>query len=92
MLRNALRIGLVFAGAVKKWGRMSVEVEQAILDSGERVNNQLRRHLRIMNGISQVSPLLGLLGTVLGMIVSFNGISAAIAQDEQRLARCRRLR
>jgi biopolymer transport protein ExbB len=37
-----------------------------------------------MNGISQVSPLLGLLGTVLGMIVSFNGISAGTSADGQR--------
>src|SRR5205085_11165986 len=81
---NKSPISLVFAGAVKKWGRMSVEVEQAILDSGERVNNQLRNHLRLMNGISQVSPLLGLLGTVLGMIASFNGISASAGADGQR--------
>jgi biopolymer transport protein ExbB len=81
---NKSPIGLVFAAAVKKWGRASVEVEQAILDSGERVNNQLRRYLRLMSGISQVSPLLGLLGTVLGMIASFNGISAADGAAGQR--------
>ena len=81
---NNSPVALVFAAAVKKWGRTSVEVEQAILDAGERVNNQLRRHLRLMNGISQVAPLLGLLGTVLGMIVSFNGISAAAGAEGQR--------
>src|SRR5688572_17702500 len=81
---NKSPIALVFASAVKKWGRASVEVEQAILDSGERVNNQLRRHLRLMNGVSQVAPLLGLLGTVMGMIVSFNGISAADGAEGQR--------
>jgi biopolymer transport protein ExbB len=81
---NRSPIAQVFAAAVKKWGRASVEVEQAILDSGERVNNHLRRHLRVMSGISQVSPLLGLLGTVLGMIVSFNGISATTGAEGQR--------
>src|SRR5262245_54844904 len=81
---NKSPVAQVFAAAVKKWGRTSVEVEQAILDSGERVNNQLRRYLRLMSGISQVSPLLGLLGTVLGMIVSFNGISAADGASGQR--------
>jgi biopolymer transport protein ExbB len=83
-LENKSPVALVFAAAVKKWGRTSVEVEQAILDSGERVSSQLRRYLRMMNGISQVSPLLGLLGTVLGMITSFNGISAAAGADGQR--------
>jgi biopolymer transport protein ExbB len=81
---NKSPVAQVFAAAVKKWGRTSVEVEQAILDSGERVNNQLRRHLRLMNGISQVAPLLGLLGTVMGMIISFNGISSAAGADGQR--------
>jgi biopolymer transport protein ExbB len=81
---NKSPVAQVFAAAVKKWGRTSVEVEQAILDTGERVNNQLRSHLRLMNGISQVAPLLGLLGTVLGMIVSFNGISATAGADGQR--------
>jgi biopolymer transport protein ExbB len=81
---NNSPIAQVFGSAAKKWGKMSVEVEQAILDSGERVSNQLRRHLRVMNGIAQVTPLLGLLGTVLGMIASFNGISAADGADGQR--------
>lgn len=69
----------VFAAAVKKWGRPSVEVEQAIIDSGERVANDLRRYLRLLNGLSTVSPLLGLLGTVCGMIQAFNAIAAADA-------------
>jgi biopolymer transport protein ExbB len=81
---NKSPVAQVFAAAVKKWGKTSVEVEQAILDSGERVNNQLRRHLRLMSGISQVAPLLGLLGTVLGMIASFNGISGSSAAAGQR--------
>jgi len=81
---NRSPVASVFAAAVKKWGKASVEVEQAILDAGERVNNQLRNHLRLMNGIAQVSPLLGLLGTVLGMIASFNGISAQAGAEGQR--------
>jgi biopolymer transport protein ExbB len=66
----------VFAAAVRKWGRSSVEVEQAIIDSGERVTNGLRRYLRLINGIATVAPLLGLLGTVVGMIHAFNGLDA----------------
>ncbi len=82
---NRSPVAVVFAAAVKKWGRASVEVEQAILDSGERVTNQLRRHLRLFSGISQVSPLLGLLGTVVGMIMSFNAISSSDAMGQREL-------
>jgi biopolymer transport protein ExbB len=81
---NKSPMAIVFAAAAKKWGRTSVEVEQAILDSGERVSNQLRRYLRLMSGVSQVAPLLGLLGTVMGMIASFNGISATDGAEGQR--------
>ncbi len=67
----------VFAAAARKWGRAAVEVEQAIIDSGERVTNGLRRYVRVLNGIATVAPLLGLLGTVVGMIKAFNEIAYA---------------
>lgn len=82
---NGSAVAKVFAGAVKKWGRPAVEVEQAILDSGERVTNDLRRYLRLFNGISTVTPLLGLLGTVFGMIHSFNTISSSDAMGKSEL-------
>jgi len=74
----------VFAGAIRKWGRPSVEVEQAIIDAGERVTNDLRRYLRIFNGVHTVAPLLGLLGTVFGMIKAFNmvAVSDALGRPE----------
>ena len=75
----------VFAAAVKKWGKAAVEVEQAILDAGERVTNDLRRYIRLFNAISTVSPLLGLLGTVLGMISCFSTISSADAMGRPEL-------
>lgn len=77
--QNASPIAEVFAHGVRKWGKPSVEVEQAIIDGGERQVGQLRRHLRILNTIATVSPLLGLLGTVQGMIKSFNSIAASPA-------------
>ncbi|MEX2175794.1 MAG: MotA/TolQ/ExbB proton channel family protein [Pirellulaceae bacterium] len=82
---NKSPVAVVFAAAMKKWGKTSVEVEQAILDAGERVTNQLRRHLRMFNGISQVAPLLGLLGTVMGMIMSFNAIAASAGEGQREM-------
>jgi len=75
----------VFAAAVKKWGRPAVEVEQAIIDAGERVTHGLRRYLRLLNGVSTISPLLGLLGTVLGMIKAFNAIATADAMGRPEM-------
>lgn len=70
-------VAAVFAHGVRKWGKPSVEVEQAIIDGGERQVSQLRKHLRVLNGVATVTPLMGLLGTVVGMIQAFNDIASA---------------
>ncbi|HEY4759460.1 MAG TPA: MotA/TolQ/ExbB proton channel family protein [Thermoguttaceae bacterium] len=82
---NGSPVAQVFAGAVRKWGRPSVEVEQGVIDSGERVTNGLRRYLRVFYAVATVGPLLGLLGTVLGMIQTFNVIAAADAQGRPEM-------
>lgn len=78
-------IAAIFAHGLRKWGKSSVEVEQAIIDGGDRQVSQLRKHLRVLNGAATVAPLLGLLGTVVGMIESFNRIATmeAMGKSEQ---------
>lgn len=85
---NGSPISSIFAHGIRKWGKSSVEVEQAIIDGGERQVSQLRKHLRVINGAATVSPLLGLLGTVVGMIESFNTIAtkAAMGKSEELAA------
>lgn len=82
---NGSPVAMVFAGAIRKWGRPSVEVEQAIIDHGERIMNRLRRYLRVFYGIATVGPLLGLMGTVLGMIRTFNVIAKVDALGRAEL-------
>lgn len=82
---NSSAVAEVFAAAMRKWGRPAVEVEQAILDAGERAANGLRRYLRVFNGIATVCPLLGLLGTVVGMIQAFNAIATSQAMGRPEL-------
>lgn len=82
---NGSPIAVLFIAALKKWSRPAVEVEQAILDAGERVTSQLRKYLRLFNAISNLTPLLGLLGTVLGMIEAFNSIAGADAMGRPEL-------
>ncbi|EMI23032.1 biopolymer transport ExbB-related protein [Rhodopirellula maiorica SM1] len=66
----------VFQAAVRRWGRPMFEIEQAVMDAGDRVADGLRRFVRVFHAISNVAPLLGLLGTVLGMIEAFETISS----------------
>jgi biopolymer transport protein ExbB len=83
--KNPSPIAVIITSALKKYGRPAVEVEQAVIDTGERVTNQLRRHLRLLSAISNLSPLLGLLGTVLGMIEAFNVIASTDAMGRPEL-------
>jgi biopolymer transport protein ExbB len=78
-------IANVFAAVVKKWGRPSVELEQTIIDAGERAGAGLRRYVRLFNAVATISPLMGLLGTVFGMIRLFNSISQADAMGRTEL-------
>ena len=79
---NQSPIANIFAHAVRKWGKPSVEVEQAIIDGGERQVAELRRNLRVLSGIHTITPMLGLLGTVWGMLESFSQIAFAGAMGK----------
>jgi len=84
-LENDSTMAQVFAAAVRKWGKTAVEVEQAVLDEGERAANELRRFLRVINGVATVCPLMGLLGTVWGMMEAFEAIASSSAMGRPEL-------
>jgi biopolymer transport protein ExbB len=75
----------VFAAAVRRWGRPAVEIEQAAIDACERELNHLRRYRRVFNGVATIGPMLGLLGTVFGLIHSFNDVASAGAMGRPDL-------
>jgi len=54
----------VFRAALRRWGRPMFEIEQAVMDAGDRVSDGLRKYLRVFHAISNVAPLIGLLGTL----------------------------
>ncbi|HZZ72298.1 MAG TPA: MotA/TolQ/ExbB proton channel family protein [Pirellulales bacterium] len=82
---NGSPIAKIFGAASKKWGKSAVEVEQALIDAGDRAGHELRRYLRVFNGVATVSPMFGLLGTVAGMIQAFSDISSSHAMGKPEL-------
>ncbi|MEZ6062257.1 MAG: MotA/TolQ/ExbB proton channel family protein [Planctomycetaceae bacterium] len=85
--QNGSPMAEVFLHGVRKWGKPSVEIEQAVIDGGERQISQLKKRLRVLNGVATLTPLIGLLGTVIGMIQAFNDIAASNAMGQaQELA------
>ncbi len=83
--KNPNPMSRIMIAALKRYGKSAVEVEQAVLDAGERESNHLRKYMRLLSAISNVTPLLGLLGTVMGMIQSFNDISNSQAMGRPEM-------
>lgn len=68
-LARILKVG------IEKRGRGKEEVKEAIQDAGSMEIPTLEKHLKILGTIVTVAPLIGLLGTVVGMIKAFNVIA-----------------
>ena len=60
--------------------------EELILETEEAGKAYLGSHLVILNTIGNIAPLLGLFGTVLGMITAFEAIAAAGTGDPKVVA------
>ena len=68
-------ISNVTISALEKTKHGIEKVQQAIAESGEREESRLQRKISYLSMIATLSPMLGLLGTVLGMIQAFNVIA-----------------
>ena len=66
----------ILQAGIKRKDRSKEEIKEAIEDAGHLEVPSLEKNLRILGTVVTVSPLLGLLGTVMGMIKAFNVIAA----------------
>lgn len=69
--------GHIFGAGVTRAKLGTEAVEKAIEDVGSREADKMKRSLRPLSIIATVSPLLGLLGTVYGMIDAFEKTSSS---------------
>lgn len=60
---------------IEKRDRQRQEIKETLQDAGSLEIPYLEKHLKILGTIVTVAPLIGLLGTVVGMIRSFNVIA-----------------
>jgi len=66
----------ILAAALRSVGRSRDHIKTVVEEVGSREAAPLERYLGLLGTIATISPLLGLLGTVLGMIEAFTIISA----------------
>ncbi len=65
----------IFIAALRLQGRRRDQIKTVVEEVGSRETAPLERYLGLMGTIATISPLLGLLGTVLGMIDAFTVIA-----------------
>jgi biopolymer transport protein ExbB len=80
VLADIMRAGL--ENAERPWE----EMRDAVLDAGRQETPALERNLYWLQTVAQAAPLLGLLGTVFGMIKMFSATSLAGLGDAQTLS------
>ena len=68
-LSRVLKVGLLRVG-----GKLD-EIERAIEGAGQHEASLMNSNLRVLGAVANITPMMGLLGTVLGMIKAFNVIS-----------------
>lgn len=73
-LRDSSPLGFILAAGISNAGHGRDVMKDSIQEAAAQVIHQLERFLDTLGTIASVTPLLGLLGTVLGMIEVFSDI------------------
>jgi len=73
-LRSQSPLGAILATGISNHHRGREQMKQSIEEASGQVIHELERYLSTLGTVAAVSPLIGLLGTVIGMIKVFSAI------------------
>jgi biopolymer transport protein ExbB len=76
LLRDGSPLGRILAAGLINMHHEREVMKEAIEDTGRQVVQELERFLNTLGTIASITPLLGLLGTVIGMIKVFTAITS----------------
>jgi biopolymer transport protein ExbB len=85
-LQNNSPLGQILAAGLLNRNTSREVTKESIEDTGRHVTQSLERNLNTLGTIAAISPLLGLLGTVIGMIKVFAVITAQGVGNPETLA------
>ena len=80
-------ISNIIRSALTRCGRPLLEIEKTMEDAAVREMAELRSRIRPLNVVGNICPLVGLLGTVVGMIIAFHTASQAGLGKAELLAK-----
>ena len=76
-LKDHSMLGEIFASALNNYNSPSEIIKEAIEETGRAVNHRLERYLSTLGTIATVAPLLGLFGTIIGMVELFSSFTSS---------------
>lgn len=85
-LRDSSPLGQVLSAGLEARERERTIIKEQIEDTGRHVAHELNRFLTTLGTIAAISPLIGLLGTVVGMVQVFAAITTSGVGDPTVLA------
>lgn len=85
-LRQESPLGRVLAAGIANRTHSRSIIKESIEEAGRLVAHQLERYLNTLGTIAAVSPLMGLLGTVFGMIDMFSALKTHGVGDPAALS------
>lgn len=85
-LRSSSPLGRVLAAGLINLRKDHTVMKEAIEETGRHVAHELERFLNTLGTIAAIGPLLGLLGTVIGIIDIFANVTTAGVGNPQALA------
>jgi biopolymer transport protein ExbB len=85
-LRENSPLGELLAAALAVRGQPREVIRERLEDSGRHVVHRMERYLNTLGTIALISPLLGLLGTVIGLIRMFLAVMLNGVGDPMKMA------
>lgn len=83
---NESPVARLLGATVRHWGQPSAEIRSAIEFDAAGEVLEMKRNCRVLNGTATLAPLLGLFGTIIGMIEAFDSLSSQKTGKSEALA------
>lgn len=81
VIRRHSPLGSVLAAGLSNINHGKADIKEALEEAGKHAVHNMGRYLNTLGTIASITPLIGLLGTVIGMIKVFTAITAVGVGD-----------
>ena len=81
VIKNHSPLGSIYAAGLNNISFGKADMKEALEEAGKHAVHQMSKYLNTLGTIASITPLIGLLGTVIGMIKVFTAITVSGVGD-----------